>query len=171
MTGERLVVVGVDGSEGGRRALAWALAHAGKTGATVEVVSVFAGGDEPLEWPSDAVASERHRTEAFQNDEVASALAECAVQPPVARTVVEGRPVPALSAAARDADMLVLGSHGHGRLRTALLGSVTEGCIRAGTCSVLVGPSSNVASDHGEAATGEVSVRPAAVSGTAHLKV
>jgi nucleotide-binding universal stress UspA family protein len=40
-----------------------------------------------------------------------------------------------------EADVAVLGSHGHGALRRALLGSVSEGVIRRAPCPVLVVPS------------------------------
>jgi len=39
------------------------------------------------------------------------------------------------------ADMLVLGSHGHGALHNLLVGSVAEGVLRGARCPVLVVPS------------------------------
>jgi len=39
------------------------------------------------------------------------------------------------------ADVIVVGSHGHGALHRALLGSVSEGVVRAGSFPVLVVPS------------------------------
>ena len=42
--------------------------------------------------------------------------------------------------AARSADLLVLGSHGHSRLQHTVLGSVSEECIRKATCPVVVIP-------------------------------
>jgi len=39
------------------------------------------------------------------------------------------------------ADMIVMGSHGHGALHHLLTGSVTEGVLKAATCPVLVVPS------------------------------
>lgn len=41
-------------------------------------------------------------------------------------------------AAGRDADAIVLGSRGHGRLATAMLGSVTNAVLRDATTTVLV---------------------------------
>lgn len=38
------------------------------------------------------------------------------------------------------AGMIVIGSHGHGALHNALLGSVAEGVVRKATCPVLVVP-------------------------------
>lgn len=42
-----------------------------------------------------------------------------------------------------NAELIVLGSHGHGLLRKALLGSVSEAIIRHAHCNVLVVPSRN----------------------------
>lgn len=140
MLTERRVVVGVDGSTGARRALRWAMAHAAGTSITVQVVTAFVGEDGALEWSSDYIGSNRHRTDAEQRDAVARVLAEFDQPPTVVRTVVEGRPISVLVDAARKADLLVLGSHGHSHLHAALLGSVTEGCIRAATCPVVVVP-------------------------------
>lgn len=43
-------------------------------------------------------------------------------------------------AAQLEADVIVLGSHGHGALHRALLGSVSEGLVRGARCPVLVVP-------------------------------
>jgi nucleotide-binding universal stress UspA family protein len=59
---------------------------------------------------------------------------------PVTAEVVEGKPAEVLSAAARPADLLVLGSHGHGRMRHTVLGSVNEECVRKASCPVVVIP-------------------------------
>jgi nucleotide-binding universal stress UspA family protein len=59
---------------------------------------------------------------------------------PIATEVLEGDPAQKLAEAARDADLLVVGSRGHGHLRHAVLGSVSEGCVRHATCPVVVLP-------------------------------
>ncbi|MEI8102129.1 MAG: universal stress protein [Chlorobium sp.] len=41
------------------------------------------------------------------------------------------------------ADMIMLGSHGHGALFHLLIGSVSEGVIRQATCPVIIVPSRN----------------------------
>jgi nucleotide-binding universal stress UspA family protein len=149
MSAERLIVVGIDGSTGGRRALAWALGHAAKTGATVEVVTAFAGSEPPL---SEYAGSERHHADARQQDDIAAVAMDLDATPTVARTVIAGEPVAVLTDAARTADMLVVGSHGKSHLRTALLGSVSEGCIRAATCPVVVVPAAKAAPRQRQAA-------------------
>ena len=52
--------------------------------------------------------------------------------------VVEGYPAGVLLDAAKDADLLVVGSRGHGELSGVLLGSVGLHCASQATCPVLI---------------------------------
>ena len=52
--------------------------------------------------------------------------------------VVSGHPAPSLVDAAKGADLLVVGSRGHGQFVGMLLGSVSEYCVRNASCPVLV---------------------------------
>ena len=52
--------------------------------------------------------------------------------------VVNGHPAPTLVDASRSADLLVVGSRGHGELVGALLGSVGEHCVSHADCPVVV---------------------------------
>ena len=54
------------------------------------------------------------------------------------RVVKEGHAAPVLLAAARDADLLVVGSHGHGAFAGMLIGSVSEHLMRHAPCAVVV---------------------------------
>ena len=56
--------------------------------------------------------------------------------------VLHGQPLNAILDYAHksDADMLVLGSHGHGFLSSLLLGSVAEGCVRKSKIPFLIVP-------------------------------
>jgi nucleotide-binding universal stress UspA family protein len=54
--------------------------------------------------------------------------------------VRQGSIRPELMAAAKKADLLVVGSVGHGRLSGMLVGSVAEYCIRHASCPVAVVP-------------------------------
>ena len=58
----------------------------------------------------------------------------------IAAEAVEGRAADVLCAAARNADLLVLGSHGHSRVRHTVLGSVSEECVRKAPCPVVIIP-------------------------------
>lgn len=132
MNASYVIVAGVDGSDGGHRALRWAAHEAATRGGTVRAVTAWRWDDEsPL--PQDEL---RRRAEDVLTQEIAA----LAPGLPVAGQVVEGRPADALTAAARDADLLVLGSHGHGRVWHTVLGSVAEECVRKATCPVVVIP-------------------------------
>jgi hypothetical protein len=52
--------------------------------------------------------------------------------------VVHGFPARVLPEMARDADLLVVGSHGRGALTEMLLGSVSHGCVHHAPCPVVV---------------------------------
>ena len=52
--------------------------------------------------------------------------------------IVEDNPAQALLDAAKDADLLVVGSRGHGGFTEALLGSVGQHCVHHADCPVVV---------------------------------
>jgi len=60
----------------------------------------------------------------------------------VTSLVIAGYPVEKIldEAAKFNAELIVMGSHGHGVLRNLLVGSVTEGVMRQAACPVLVVP-------------------------------
>jgi nucleotide-binding universal stress UspA family protein len=81
----------------------------------------------------------RQQSEEMLGEQVVAALADNP-RVAVATRVVYGSASDVLLHCAQDADLLVLGSHGHSRLRHALVGSVTEACVRGGVCPVVVVP-------------------------------
>ena len=129
-----LIIVGVDGSDGGRRALHWAAREAADRGGTVQAVAAWRW-DEPGGLAGAEGEDLRQRAADTLEREIATVA-----QIPVASEVREGRAADVLVAAARDADLLVLGSHGHSRVWHTVLGSVTEECVRRATCPVVVIP-------------------------------
>jgi nucleotide-binding universal stress UspA family protein len=134
------IVVGVDGSPEGDRALQWAVREADRRGGTVQAVIAWAFDDIDR-----AQIAKTHPSEEQANAERAIARSVAAVHEAhpgvtVASEVVEGRPFTVLAEAAKDADLLVIGSHGHGRLYHAVVGSVADECIRAAICPVVVIP-------------------------------
>lgn len=142
MSAPRLITVGVDGSAGGRRALEWAVHLAAAIGATVEVVTAWSWDGMAFS-PGMTGGPELERNylaerQQIDVDEVLNNLDGPA--PTVAKRLVEGSPVKVLIEAARNADLLVLGSHGRGHLHNALLGSVSESCVRRGSTPVVVVP-------------------------------
>jgi len=137
MNPNRVIVAGVDGSEGGRRALRWAVREAADHGGTVQAVAVWRW-DLPSGGLDLTASAEDPRLRAEQL--LAQEVADLPPGMPVASEVLEGRPGATLAAAARSADLLVLGSHGHSRVWHTVLGSVAEECVRSATCPVVVVP-------------------------------
>jgi nucleotide-binding universal stress UspA family protein len=132
------IVVGVDGSASSKAALAWALRQAALIGATVEVVAAWGFplyvGDADF-WPVD-VDLEDIVTHQLQRvlDEVVPP--DCSV--PLRAVVVPGPPVVALLDRAVGAELLVLGSRGHGEFAEMVLGSVSLHCVARAPCPVVV---------------------------------
>ena len=120
-------VVGVDGSASGRAALRWAVAEAARTGRTVRAVRVW----DPAPLPVDAPLA------GLRSAERAALAADVAGGPAVAE-LREGPVAAELCRAADAAAMLVVGSHGRGRLGRMLLGSVSAACLQHARCPVVV---------------------------------
>jgi nucleotide-binding universal stress UspA family protein len=138
MSSQYRIVVGVDGSDGGQRALRWAVGEAANRGGIVEAVTAYTF--EPLDGSSFRYREQQYKQVAQMLDrQVAGALTDNPRAIVTAR-VEFGAAAEALLDAATGADLLVLGSHGHGRLFHAVLGSVAEACVRKAACPVVVIP-------------------------------
>ncbi|MBC7272852.1 MAG: universal stress protein [Streptomyces sp.] len=123
----RPITAGVDGSEESHAALAWAAREAVRRGTALRVVHAWR--HEPRE---DLDAGGRDTQERWVRDAVEQAVREVRERHAgleVSADVVEGASVEALVAAAAGAEMLVLGSRGHGRLVGFLVGSVGQQVI------------------------------------------
>jgi len=135
----RRIVVGVDGSEPSKQALRWAIEQARITGATVEAVGVW---DYPsiYAWGSVAIVDAAELADACERtltDTVTEIGGEdCPVH--IDAHVITGHPAYALAQQAKGADLLVVGSRGHGGFVGALLGSVSQYCVHHATCPVVV---------------------------------
>ena len=141
MTSNYLIVVGVDGSEGGRRALDWAAAEAADRGGSVEAVIAWSWDGPELGHVVAAGPGEaaEHARQVIDR-EIHDLIQRRGSSFPVAAEVIEGRTADVLTTAGRSGDLLVLGSHGHSRVRHTVLGSVSEECIRKAACPVVVIP-------------------------------
>ena len=135
---ERRIVVGVDGSESSVRALAWAAGQAELTGSVVEAVTTW-------QWPSSfgfgLVVPEGWSPVDDAQKVLDNAIEQVAPAHPglaIRTRIVEGHPAPALVEASADAELLVVGSRGHGEFAGMLLGSVSEHCVTHAHCPVLV---------------------------------
>ena len=137
-TTRRPIVAGVDGSESSLAALRWAMRQAELTGAPLEIVSAW---EWPVSWgwqppipPGYDPADEARR----QLDKAISAVLTPGDATEARRTVIEGNPAPVLEALSKTADLIVIGSHGHGEFAGMLLGSVSQHCITHCHCPVVV---------------------------------
>ena len=114
------LIVQVDGSPTAHGALVWALREAARREATVVAVLVLDGSDDdPLEGSGRVRLRARLAAHDRLEAQVLRAIAETGVHGRV-RTEVLDRPVfQALTAAARCADLVVVGAHGKTLLRQA----------------------------------------------------
>jgi nucleotide-binding universal stress UspA family protein len=133
-----LIVVGVDGSESSLDALRWAAAQARLTGASLEVIATWeypnSFGWAPA-WPPDwDPGGDAQKALAQAVDEALGTNPEIDVR----QVVLEGHPAPALVHASENADLLVVGSRGHGEFAGMLIGSVSEHCATHATCPVVI---------------------------------
>jgi nucleotide-binding universal stress UspA family protein len=138
MAGEYRVVVGVDGSPVSIRALRWALAEAAARGGSVLAVTAWGWADVEGDGAVDLDALEAQTAAALARVVAEARAAVPGV--PVEPETLFGRAVDVLPDAARGADLLVVGSHGRGRMLRALLGSVADACLRARVGPVVVLP-------------------------------
>jgi nucleotide-binding universal stress UspA family protein len=144
------MVVGVDDSTGARVALRWALRQAQATGATVDVVRIYdfgtawidldQGAEEVAEWRGRTASKARVELHRVVDEAIADLAASEAFRPPpdVQALIVEGHPAQLLVDLAKEADLLVVGSRGRGRLGGLVLGSISQHCVERASCPTAV---------------------------------
>jgi nucleotide-binding universal stress UspA family protein len=142
----KTIVVGVDGSEGGKAALEFAVEEAALRGARLKVVTaweippaVVAGLAADSGFFDQSLMEARQHAEAI----VAEAVARAAqLQPSVVLEprVVEGHEAKTLLEEAKDASLIVVGSRGHGGFTGLLLGSISQQVVNHARCPVTVVP-------------------------------
>ncbi|HXZ65940.1 MAG TPA: universal stress protein [Streptosporangiaceae bacterium] len=131
------IVVGVDGSVSSKAALAWAIGQAQLTGAVVEAVTAW---EFPNSYGYPAPILNVDFAE-LATKTVTDALSEVTAGADTAQVwyrVLEGNPARVLLDESADADLLVVGSRGHGGFVEALLGSTGQHCVHHATCPVVV---------------------------------
>ena len=135
------IVVGVDGSPTSKQALRWALAEARCHDSTVRVVTAasfpYSAGEIAHQAALSAAEPLEQAAHTLQDDAV-QAVGDATNGVSIQRLVVQGPAAAALLDAARDADLLVVGSRGRGGFVGLLLGSVSQQCVQHATCPVVV---------------------------------
>ncbi|MEO3790879.1 universal stress protein [Nonomuraea sp. B10E15] len=129
------IVAGTDGSPPGLRALDFAFAEAELREARLRVVQAWAWPRPGGFLPADP-ENEQHTLHQLQD-----LLAERQERHPdvdVLPEVVHGHPVEVLKEAAEGADLLVVGSRGHGQLAGMLLGSISQALLHHTPCPLAV---------------------------------
>ncbi len=141
------IVVGADGSASSIDALRWAAQIAAQTGAEITAIICWqypqsygmsggwSSGWDPAADAAQVLASSL--TTAF-GDERPDGLRTC---------VSGGHPAQVLVDASVGADMLVVGSRGHGGFVGLLIGSVSAYCAEHGQCPVVVLPHTRITPD------------------------
>jgi nucleotide-binding universal stress UspA family protein len=134
----RRIVAGIDGSPASMDALDWAARQANLSHSALEVIMTW-------DWPSTYGWAMSFPTGYDPSDGVGKVLEEAraAIQekyPAVEMSVrmAQGHPAPILVDASKGADLLVVGSRGHGEFVGMLIGSVSEFCATSAHCPVLV---------------------------------
>ncbi|MEO7017902.1 MAG: universal stress protein [Leifsonia sp.] len=125
------IVVGVDGTRVGDRALDFAAREASRRGEPLTIVHAWL---EPLAWqpqsmPDDDFVESIQKARRAMLDERVRRMGELHVDITIESILVRQEPVIALRDAARTATALVVGSRRRGRWQRAWLGSVSHGCI------------------------------------------
>lgn len=138
----RRIVVGVDGSPSSVAALRWAITEAEVTGDAVEAIIAWQHpiGAAGYGWAPVLVddgidmqaIAEKTLTEAI--DQAARPGSTVTVE----RRVAEGYAASVLVDASAHADLLVVGSRGHGTFTEALIGSVSQNCAHHAKCPVVI---------------------------------
>jgi nucleotide-binding universal stress UspA family protein len=131
------ISVGVDGSPSSQQALRWAARQAELTGDelhaviawSVPEIYAWAPMNDEIDWAANA-------QEALE--QTISGALDPAVAERVQRHVIQGYPARVLLEAAADADLLVVGSRGHGEFTGMLLGSVSQHAVTHARCPVVV---------------------------------
>ena len=141
MNDRKIIVVGVDGSAGSRRALTWAAAEAASHGSDLVVVNVW---EHTLLPPAGSVSVSEHYvpdpSQRTADDLLQVIKEELGEEPPVLvqPLVKQGRPAEVLIEQSASADLLVVGTRGHGGFAGLVLGSVSQHVAAYAKCPVTV---------------------------------
>ena len=141
-----VIVVGVDFSEGAKAALRFGLAEAKLRDAALRVVHAWrfydigmSGIDGFYPIVGRDLSDVRREAEAALEATLAEIVSD-EHEVEVIPAVVEGAAGAVLVAESQDAELLVVGSRGHGGFAGLLLGSVSQQCAHHAACPVVIIP-------------------------------
>jgi nucleotide-binding universal stress UspA family protein len=120
-----MIVVGVDGSAHSKIALRFGLEEAKLRGARLHVVHAehhYAGEQARVDWLDGIVREVVGESPGVE----------------IEQAILDGAPAAVLVETARDADLLVVGSRGHGGFAGLLLGSVSQQVAHHAGCPVAI---------------------------------
>jgi nucleotide-binding universal stress UspA family protein len=132
------IVVGVDGSVSSLAAIRWAYRQAELTGASLTVVGAWGFPvyvAEPNVWPGDI---DLQSVVQHQLKTVIDRVLPARATVPVTVVTRQSSPALALLKESEGADLLVVGTRGHGEFAEMLLGSVSLRCVAHARCPVVV---------------------------------
>ncbi|WP_322770501.1 universal stress protein [Frankia sp. Cr1] len=135
------IVVGMDLSEDAGTALRWAVDEARLHGAGVRAVFAWSADRCPKEVREHAASSRAEHIEAAAEELLHAGIErvlDATERKIVTESVVTADPVDALLDAVPAAGMLVVGARGAGRLRRAVIGSVSDACLHLAPGTVVV---------------------------------
>jgi nucleotide-binding universal stress UspA family protein len=133
----RRIVAGTDGSHASLLALEWAARQAELTDASLEVIAVW-------EWPNtfgwgsipDGFNPANDAREILEP--TIASLQKGHPDVSVEYSIVEGHAAPTLVTLSKGAELLVVGSRGHGEFTGMLIGSTSQYCVANAACPVVV---------------------------------
>jgi nucleotide-binding universal stress UspA family protein len=137
----KTILVGVDGSRGSRKALTWAAAEAADHGADLVVLHVWERRLlPPAGNPSVPTGDIPDESQGAAEDLIQVIKEELGEDPPVLAQprVKQGRPAEVLIEESAGANLLVVGTRGHGGFAGLVLGSVSQHVAAYAQCPVTV---------------------------------
>jgi nucleotide-binding universal stress UspA family protein len=142
------VVVGVDGSVYSRTALVFAYRDAARRAASLRVVAAYSPPEYTTIWLETSIGAdlmergeitaEVRKMAQQMVDEVRAELADEPSPPVIDITAVAGLAARTLIGLSEEAELLVVGSRGHGGFASMLLGSVSLQCALHARCPVTI---------------------------------
>jgi nucleotide-binding universal stress UspA family protein len=142
MTDSKKIVVGVDGSEGSRRALHWAIDEAKIRGSAIEIVHTW-NFSPPLDPVGGFVLiPEKDFQESAQLlvDNLLKSVSEMTSSISISTHVERGSASQILLNRAKTADLLVVGRRGHGGFIELIIGSTAAQVSHHAQCPVVIIP-------------------------------